>query len=138
TNGAYRLHPIEWNIGESAGALAAYCVQSRTLPQQVHADEGLLRSYQSCLLDAGIPIYWWGDLAPEHPVFAAAQRLAMDGIWPGGNEVEFRPDNVITDEVKRQCGLAAGILLEWPSDKVTRGEAAIWLADKLYGGDITG
>ena len=24
TNGCYRLHPVEWNIGEAAGALAAY------------------------------------------------------------------------------------------------------------------
>jgi hypothetical protein len=28
TNGCYRLHPVEWNIGEAAGALAAYCVAS--------------------------------------------------------------------------------------------------------------
>jgi hypothetical protein len=26
TNGAYRVHPTEWNIGESAGALAAFCL----------------------------------------------------------------------------------------------------------------
>ena len=24
TNGCYRLHPVEWNIGEAAGALAAH------------------------------------------------------------------------------------------------------------------
>src|SRR5439155_18948690 len=24
TNGCYRLHPVEWNIGEAAGALAAF------------------------------------------------------------------------------------------------------------------
>ncbi|MGG2474547.1 FAD-dependent oxidoreductase, partial [Rhizobium sp. BR5] len=26
TNGCYRLHPVEWNIGEVAGMLAAYCL----------------------------------------------------------------------------------------------------------------
>jgi len=26
TNGCYRLHPVEWNIGEAAGYLAAYCL----------------------------------------------------------------------------------------------------------------
>jgi hypothetical protein len=26
TNGCYRLHPVEWTIGEAAGALAAYCL----------------------------------------------------------------------------------------------------------------
>src|SRR5690606_8738995 len=32
TNGAYRLHPVEWNIGESAGALAAHCIAENTEP----------------------------------------------------------------------------------------------------------
>ena len=27
TNGCYRVHPVEWNIGESAGALAASLLQ---------------------------------------------------------------------------------------------------------------
>ncbi|MEZ4658768.1 MAG: FAD-dependent oxidoreductase [Caldilineaceae bacterium] len=27
TNGCYRLHPVEWNIGEAAGALAAFCLE---------------------------------------------------------------------------------------------------------------
>ena len=27
TNGCYRLHPVEWNIGEAAGALAAHCLE---------------------------------------------------------------------------------------------------------------
>ena len=26
TNGCYRLHPVEWNIGEAAGVLAALCI----------------------------------------------------------------------------------------------------------------
>ena len=26
TNGCYRLHPVEWNIGEVAGMLAAHCL----------------------------------------------------------------------------------------------------------------
>jgi hypothetical protein len=29
TNGCYRLHPVEWNIGEVAGALAAFCLARR-------------------------------------------------------------------------------------------------------------
>ena len=28
TNGCYRLHPVEWNIGESAGALAAHAMKT--------------------------------------------------------------------------------------------------------------
>ena len=29
TNGCYRLHPVEWAIGEAAGALVAFCLESR-------------------------------------------------------------------------------------------------------------
>jgi hypothetical protein len=29
SNGAYRLHHTEWNIGEAAGALAAFCLTKR-------------------------------------------------------------------------------------------------------------
>ena len=29
TNGCYRLHPVEWNVGEAAGALAAFCLDHR-------------------------------------------------------------------------------------------------------------
>lgn len=32
TNGAYRMHLVEWNISESAGALAAYCLDTTTGP----------------------------------------------------------------------------------------------------------
>ena len=32
TNGCYRLHPVEWNIGESAGCLAAEAVRLGTSP----------------------------------------------------------------------------------------------------------
>ena len=28
SNGAYRLQPVEWSIGEAAGSLAAYCVST--------------------------------------------------------------------------------------------------------------
>ena len=27
TNGCFRLHPVEWGIGEAAGALAAFCLE---------------------------------------------------------------------------------------------------------------
>jgi hypothetical protein len=35
TNGCYRLHPVEWNIGEAAGALAAYAVTNKTTPRAI-------------------------------------------------------------------------------------------------------
>lgn len=35
TNGCYRLHPVEWNIGESAGALAAHAIATKQSPRSV-------------------------------------------------------------------------------------------------------
>jgi hypothetical protein len=32
TNGCYRLHPVEWNTGEAAGALAAFCLERDVEP----------------------------------------------------------------------------------------------------------
>lgn len=58
TNGCYRLHPVEWNIGESAGALAAWCVQKKLRPRQVRNTEKLLREFQDELMRQGVEIAW--------------------------------------------------------------------------------
>ena len=44
SNGAYRLHPVEWNIGESAGALAAFALRSNVDPLTVGGWIGHCRS----------------------------------------------------------------------------------------------
>jgi len=58
TNGAYRLHPIEWNIGEAAGALAAFCRAGRHAPREVRAKSELLAAFQKFLRDDGIRLEW--------------------------------------------------------------------------------
>lgn len=58
TNGCYRLHPVEWNIGESAGALAAHCVSSQLRPRQVRNDEKRLKEFQAKLTAQGVEIEW--------------------------------------------------------------------------------
>ncbi len=59
TNGCYRLHPVEWNIGEAAGALAAYCLDKGLSPRQVRNTETHLRDFQCLLKDQlGIPLDW--------------------------------------------------------------------------------
>jgi glycine/D-amino acid oxidase-like deaminating enzyme len=57
TNGAYRLHPVEWGIGEAAGHLAAFCTAHRTLPRAVRAGP-LLASYQRELEGTGVELRW--------------------------------------------------------------------------------
>jgi hypothetical protein len=58
TNGCYRLHPVEWNIGESAAALAAFCLEKRCSPRAVRADAALLEEFQSLLKTQGVEIRW--------------------------------------------------------------------------------
>ncbi|MEV4749230.1 FAD-dependent oxidoreductase [Streptosporangium amethystogenes subsp. fukuiense] len=58
TNGAYRLHPVEWNVGEAAGALAAFCLDNATTPHAVRGDEGLLAAFQHRLARDGVELRW--------------------------------------------------------------------------------
>ena len=58
TNGCYRLHPVEWNIGETVGALAAFCVKKKRVPREVRKQSALLKSFQALLTDQGVPLAW--------------------------------------------------------------------------------
>jgi hypothetical protein len=58
TNGCYRLHPVEWNIGEAAGALAAFCVTKKRMPREVRKKGELLKGFQNLLTDQGVPVAW--------------------------------------------------------------------------------
>lgn len=58
TNGAFRLHPVEWNIGESAGALAAHCIAAGTEPHAVHADSTQRADFQRHLTRQGVQLHW--------------------------------------------------------------------------------
>ncbi|RYG60607.1 FAD-dependent oxidoreductase, partial [bacterium] len=60
TNGCYRLHPVEWNIGEAAGALAAFCLDQNELPRAVRNTPDLLNSFQKSLVEQGIELDWPG------------------------------------------------------------------------------
>jgi hypothetical protein len=58
TNGCYRLHPVEWNIGESAGLLAAFCHQRKTEPHAVREKPELLAEFQQLLTRQAIELAW--------------------------------------------------------------------------------
>jgi hypothetical protein len=58
TNGAFRVHPVEWNVGESAGILAAFCLQRRVAPSAVRNTPELLEEFQSLLVREGIELSW--------------------------------------------------------------------------------
>lgn len=62
TNGCYRLHPVEWNIGEVAGTLAAYCLKKEIRPRAVQADAETCRDFQATLAARGVEMAWPEDL----------------------------------------------------------------------------
>jgi hypothetical protein len=61
TNGCYRLHPVEWSIGEAAGALAAFAFARRVSPRAVRNSPALLSEFQKSLRDDGVVLEWPGD-----------------------------------------------------------------------------
>jgi hypothetical protein len=58
TNGCYRLHPVEWNVGESMGALVAFCLARKEPPRQVRKDAKLLADFQKRLEADGVELSW--------------------------------------------------------------------------------
>ena len=98
TNGAFRLHPVEWNIGESAGVIASLWLDGGAMPSAFDV--------QAALANSGVALFWFDDLAPDAHAFAAIQLAAVRGIYP------LDP-----------AGLHAS-----PDAPVTRAEAAVALA----------
>jgi hypothetical protein len=98
TNGAFRLHPVEWNVGEAAAVIASLAMTAGKLP---HAAE-----VQTELATAGVPLVWFDDLPVTHPSFADIQLAAIRGLYP----------------------LASDHLHASPDAPATRGEAAHALA----------
>lgn len=58
TNGCYRLHPVEWNLGEVAGLLAAHCLETGLTPHAVQENDAQLEAFQTRLHGEGIEIRW--------------------------------------------------------------------------------
>src|SRR5207247_2163980 len=50
TNGCYRLHPVEWNVGEAVGALPAFALDQHVTPAAVRERLELLERFQARLL----------------------------------------------------------------------------------------
>lgn len=58
SNGAYRLQPVEWSIGEAAGSLGAFCSANGVMPAQVHGDPKIFRDFQHFLHQRGVLTSW--------------------------------------------------------------------------------
>lgn len=46
TNGCYRLHPVEWSIGESVGLLVSFALNKKVIPRAVREQKPLLEEFQ--------------------------------------------------------------------------------------------
>ena len=57
TNGCYRLHPVEWNIGESAAALASYTLRMGSA-QAVSNSPQKVDELQKLLVNQGVELRW--------------------------------------------------------------------------------
>ena len=58
TNGAFRVHPVEWSIGEAAGILVAFCLERKETPRAVRNRPALLADFQALLVREGIELSW--------------------------------------------------------------------------------
>lgn len=89
TNGAFRLHPIEWNVGESAAVIASLALTAGSLPAAAKV--------QPELAAIGVPLVWFDDLPTNHPAFAAIHLAAIRGQYPLDNRnLHASPDSPIT------------------------------------------
>ena len=60
TNGCYRLHPVEWSIGEAVGMLVPFALSKNVSPKNVREDKKLLREFQEMVRSQGIETEWKG------------------------------------------------------------------------------
>ena len=58
TNGCFRLHPVEWNVGEAAGFLAAFALETGLTPKQIWSSQEKTEEFQRLLTDHGVEIHW--------------------------------------------------------------------------------
>jgi hypothetical protein len=133
TSGAYRVHPIEWAIGEAAGVLAAYCVTQGVTPKDTWKNAARVQALQQRLLERGAPIFWWSDVSFEDDAqsFVAVQLLSARGLFDPGQTLEFRPNDPLSDAERATLTDRAGKPLSWPSGRMTRAQTAVWLLQQL-------
>ena len=57
TSGCYRLHPVEWGIGEAVGCLISYASQKHIAPRTVQ-DTAHLERFQTWIRSQGVETHW--------------------------------------------------------------------------------
>ncbi len=58
TSGCYRLHPVEWGIGEAVGCLASFAMERQATPTAIATEPKLLDDFQKRLVKQGVQLHW--------------------------------------------------------------------------------
>lgn len=61
TNGCYRLHPVEWGIGEAVGCLVDFALHRNQPPHAIRQKPQLLAEFQQNIRNQGVETAWTGD-----------------------------------------------------------------------------
>jgi len=101
TNGAYRLHPTEWAIGEAAAATVVWSIDHHTAPKQIEVNPEQMQGLQRWLVQQGQPIFWFDDVTLKSPWFQAAQlTAAYSWLQADPTSLHFGASNFLSgDEV---------------------------------------
>ena len=122
TNAAYRVQPVEWAVGEAAGALAAACVTDNLPPRALWESPERLFAFQRAQLARGVPLMWAADVTLKDPDFIPIQTCLLRAASrpPQGLAAGDMPAN--SPRFKR-----LGVL---PDALLSRSEA-VWLLERL-------
>lgn len=58
TSGCYRLHPVEWGIGEAVGCLLSFSLKHNLTPRAVRSKDNYLSQFQNWLGQQGVEMHW--------------------------------------------------------------------------------
>ena len=114
SNGAYRLHPVEWSIGTGAGmAIAVTLTRAMTL-HALWSTPSTLAEVQLRLIQNGVALCWAIDVLPTDDIFAATQWMLLHGVIAPdkhrSQSLMVFPDQTLTStEYNRLCHALAVI-----------------------------
>lgn len=122
-NGCTRLQPVVMLTGQAAGAAAAMAIQSGIEPRELS-----VRRLQNRLIGDGVMLYPMRDVDCTDPYFTAVQQIALRGVLPDDDPLEFKPDRAIDIEEAvawtRRLGVDQSILNSKWEDGLTRAQWA--------------
>ncbi len=121
TNGCYRMHSVEWNVGEAAGSLAAFALEEHVSPRAVRERGDLLARFQRLLIAEGVPLAWGIDVSIGNPAFAGSQWMLLSQALGPLPDLRFEPQRPMTAQDWQRAGGTGPV-------PATRAAAAIALA----------